>query len=107
MDLTPVLVERDSLETDLIAKTSTSVRRMEARVTKTRSVSTTLDRTLVFAKMASREMAQFVLILMSVLRVHAMQMLIVLTPMGLTFVLARGDSEGMDSPVQMSMNVKC
>ena len=31
-----------------------------------------------------------------------MQMLIVLTPMGLTFVLARGDSVGMDSPVQVS-----
>ena len=41
---------------------STSVPRMEARVTKTRCVSTTMDRTLVFAKMASREMAQFALV---------------------------------------------
>ena len=43
-------------------QTLTSVQIMEARVTKTRSVLTRMARTLVFAKVASQEMEQYVLV---------------------------------------------
>ena len=42
------------------SQTSTSAQRTEARVMKTPSVTTTKDRSPVFAKMALREMARFV-----------------------------------------------
>ena len=45
-----------------LVQTLTSVLRMEAHVTTTRNVLTTMDPTLVFVKMDSQEMEQFVLV---------------------------------------------
>lgn len=56
------------LQRVFLFQTSTSVQRMEARVTKTRSVLIMMDRTLAFAKLASREMEPFVLVNHSIMQ---------------------------------------
>lgn len=61
-DLTGVLADRDSLGMVPLVLTSTSAPRMEVLVGKTQIVSTKMDRTLVFAEMATPEMAQLVLV---------------------------------------------
>ena len=48
--------------TSVFFQTSMSVPSMEIHVTKTQSVLIMMDRSLVFAKIASQEMAQFVLV---------------------------------------------
>lgn len=105
-DLISVLANQDSLEMDPIVLTSMNVQKMEAHVTKTRSVLIMMDHTLVSVRTDLQEMEQFVWISMSVkLLTCVMKTRTALTPTDLTLVLANWASLEMVFLVEMLMNV--